>query len=185
MFHDSTLHHRPFFALLPPPALARQVISAASWFQGADRPRRPDHLHVTMAILDDVATMTPSLVASLKRVGDAVAAAPFELNFDLAVGSGRSVVLRRRLKNRHVEALHDRIATALRAAGLAERADSRFAPHMTLGYRSGAPFTQDIAPIGWTASEFVLVQSHLGKTRHEILGRWALAGGEDAQLTLF
>lgn len=185
MFESPILRHRAFFAILPPPALARRIVSAASWFAGDGRPLRPEHLHVTIAILDDVAAMTPSLVAALRGVGEAVAAAPFEIVFDLAVGSARSVALRPRLKNRAVEALHDRIAAALGAVALAERADHRFAPHMTLGYRSGAAFTQGIAPIGWTARDFVLVHSHLGRTRHDSLGRWALAGGEDRQLALF
>ena len=185
MFESPIARHRAFFAILPPLALARRIVSAASWFDGDGRSLRPEHLHVTIAILDDVGALTPSLAATLKSVGDAVRAAPFEMVFDLAVGSARSVALRPRLKNRPAAALHDRIAAVLRAAGLAERADYRFASHMTLGYRSGAPFTQDIAPIGWTADAFVLVHSHVGKTRHEILGRWTLDGMEDRQLTLF
>jgi len=56
---------------------------------------------------------------------------------------------------------------------------------MTLGYRDGAPFTQAIAPIGWTADAFVLVHSYVGWTRHDVIGRWLLNGDDDRQLALF
>jgi 2'-5' RNA ligase len=56
---------------------------------------------------------------------------------------------------------------------------------MTLGYRDGRPFSERIAPVGWDAEEFVLIHSHLGKTRHEVVGRWPLRGPGVPQLSLF
>ncbi len=56
---------------------------------------------------------------------------------------------------------------------------------MTLGYRSGEPFSERVAPVSWTADEIVLIDSHVGRTRHEVLGRWRLVEAEGEQLSLF
>lgn len=49
-------------------------------------------------------------------------------------------------------------------------------PHITLLY--GSPDLQEpIEPVSWTVSEFVLIRSHLGLTKHETLGRWTLRPG--------
>jgi len=159
MFHRPIARHRLFFALRPPLPLARQITEAAAWFDGPER--------------------------DLKAIGDAVEAAPFALQFDTVVGSDRSIALRPRRKNDSFVALHQRIAVAREAAGLRARKGYRFSPHMTLGYRNGVPFTQAIAPIGWTADAFVLVHSHVGRTRHDVIGRWLLEGDDDRQLALF
>ncbi|MEG3084216.1 2'-5' RNA ligase family protein [Sphingomonas sp. PB2P12] len=185
MFHRPLARHRLFFALRPPLPLARQITAAASWFETDGDKLRPEHLHVTIDILDDQDRVSTVLERDLKAIGDAVEAAPFALQFDTAVGTDRSIALRPRRKNDSFAALYRRIAVAREAAGLRARAGFRSSPHMTLGYRAGTPFTQAIAPIGWTADAFVLVHSHVGRTRHDVIGRWMLSGVDDRQLALF
>ncbi len=185
MFHRPITGHRLFFAIRPPLSLARQIAAAASWFDVPEQKRRPEHLHVAIDILEDHDRVSTALERDLKAIGDAVEAAPFALQFDTAVGSDRSIALRPRRESASLAALHQRIAVARESAGLRARADYRFSPHMTLGYRDGAPFTQDIAPIGWTADAFVLVHSHVGRARHDVIGRWLLNGNDDRQLALF
>jgi 2'-5' RNA ligase len=185
MFHRPIARHRMFFAIRPPLALARQITEAAAWFDVDGHALRPEHLHVTIDILDDHERVSTALERDLKAIGDAVQAAPFAVQFDTAVGSDRSVALRPRGKNGSLAALRERIAVAREAAGLLGREGYRFSPHMTLGYRDGAPFTQDIVPIGWTADAFVLIHSHIGRTRHDVIGRWLLSGVDERQLALF
>jgi 2'-5' RNA ligase len=185
MFHRPITGHRLFFAIRPPLPLARQITEAASWFETDREKRRPEHLHVTIDILEDHDRVSTALERDLKAIGAAVEAAPFEIQFDTVVGSDRAIALRPRGKNASFAALYQRIAVAREAAGLRARAGYRSSPHMTLGYRDGAPFTHAIAPIGWTADAFLLVHSHVGRTRHDVLGRWLLNGVDDRQLALF
>ncbi len=185
MFHRPIACHRLFFAIRPPLPLARQITAAASWFETDGEKLRPEHLHVTIDILDDHDRVSSTLERDLKAIGDAVEAAPFALQLDTAVGTDRSVALRPRRENASLAALYQRIAVARESAGLRARTDYRFSPHMTLGYRDGTPFTQAIAPIGWTADAFVLVHSHVGRNRHDVIGRWLLSGNDDRQLALF
>ncbi|SFN97699.1 2'-5' RNA ligase family protein [Sphingomonas sp. OK281] len=185
MFHRPLARHRLFFAIRPPLPLARQITAAASWFETDRDKLRPEHLHVTIDILDDQDRVSTALERNLKAIGDAVEAAPFMLRFDTVVGSDRSIALRPHGENDSFAALYQRIAVAREAAGLRARDGYRSSPHMTLGYRDGAPFTQGIAPIGWTVDAFVLVHSHVGRNRHDVIGRWVLSGDDDRQLPLF
>ena len=182
---SAPISHRLFFAIRPPLRLARRIANAASWFDSRGQALAAERLHVTIDIVDDHADLPRGLVDTLVSAGDAVAAVPFDMAFDLAVGSRRSVALRPRRRNPGVEALRDRIAAARDRAGISPRHEYRFGAHMTLGYRQGAPFTQGIVPLGWTADEFVLIHSHVGRTRHDVLARWPLASAADPQLALF
>ena len=177
--------HRLFFAIRPPLRLARRIANAASWFDSRGQALAPERLHVTIDIVDDHADLPRGLVDMLVAAGDAVSAVPFDMAFDLAVGSQQSVALRPRRRNPGVEALRQRIAAARDRAGVPARQDYRFGAHMTLGYRQGTPFTQGIAPLGWTAAEFVLIHSHVGRTRHDVLAHWPLKPAPDPQLALF
>ena len=146
-----------------------------------------ERLHITSFILDDRRAVSDELLGRLRTVGGALRLAPFDLTLDRVVGSRRSIALRPGGRNAGLAGLHRRLAELARGASLAERADYRFSPHLTLGYRDGEPFQQRIAPIGWRADELVLIHSYLGRTRHEVVGRWPLCGDEDAggQLSLW
>lgn len=182
MFHRPPVLHRPFFALRPPPSLARRIVAGTDWFGGV-RKLAAERLHITLFILDDMVEIPSALVDVLQAVGRSIDCPPVEVSLDVASGSGRSVALRPALRNPGLAALHDRIAASARRHGVVEREGYRFAPHMTLGYGDTVSFSRAIAPIAWVAEELVLIDSHAGRTRHEVLGRWRLDGG--AQLSLF
>jgi 2'-5' RNA ligase len=185
MFHRPVrVSHRLFFALRPPIAQARQIANAASWFETEGSPVAAGRLHVTMFILDDRFDLPASMIAALTGIGDAIAAAPVEIVLDRVGGGARSIALRPSRRIAALDALHRQLGERSRAAGIDQRAGYAFNPHMTLGYRDGRPFTMAVPPVAWTARELVLIHSHLGRTRHEVLGRWPLAA-VDPQLVLF
>ncbi|MGY4394980.1 2'-5' RNA ligase [Sphingomonas sp. UYAg733] len=167
--------HRLFFAIRPPLTLARQMTNAAHWFGNDGRVLRPEHVHVTVDIVDDIEEVE-ALEQRMRKIGDAVAYGAFQARFDLAVGSPRSIALRPRHRIGGLYALRERIVRRRQAAGIAERRGYRFSPHTTLGYWQGRSFSERIAPVEWDVREFVLIHSHLGQTRHEVIGRWALGG---------
>jgi 2'-5' RNA ligase len=171
-----------FFALRPPIALARQIAQAVSWFETEGAPVSAERLHVTMFILDDRCDLPASLVAALAGVGDRIATAPIEIVLDRVGGGERSIALRPSRRIAALDALHRQLVELGCAAGIGQRAGYVFNPHMTLGYRDGQPFGMAVPPVAWTACELVLIHSHLGRTRHEVVGRWPLV---DPQLDLF
>jgi 2'-5' RNA ligase len=72
----------------------------------------------------------------------------------------------------------------MRTRGIGERRDYRFSPHMTLAYRDGQPSSETIPAFGWAVDELVLINSHVGRTHHKILGRWKLRDADEAQYRL-
>lgn len=178
MFHSPVICHRLFFALRPPLHLARQVTQAAHWFDDGRGVLRPEHVHVTLDLLDDLPAFDRTLAKRMLDVGEAVAAAPFSMLLDRVIGSSGSIALRPGHAVPALHALHGEIVRQRGAAGIAGRDGYRFSPHLTLGYRKGAPFDQAVAPVAWQVEEFVLIHSHVGGGRHDLLGRWALASGD-------
>ena len=185
MFHQPPVLHRPFFALVPPRPLARRVAAAAGWFQRGPGGLPAERLHLTLFILDDMVELPPDVTDALRDIGASLRLAPFEVVLDMASGGGRSIALRPSHRNDSLARLHGLLADGARARGIAERPGYRFAPHMTLGYRIGESFSQRVAPVAWTADEIVLIDSHVGRTRHEVLGRWPLVDDGGEQLSLF
>jgi len=70
--------------------------------------------------------------------------------------------------------LQQRIAAALRKVGLGQIVDDSYTPHMTILHDSRRIAEHPINPIRWWVREFVLVHSHLGQTRYDILARFPL-----------
>ena len=83
-------------------------------------------------------------------------------------------VLRATEGNAPLHALRDALADRLRGVGLGRFAADGFEPHVTLAYDTRLVPTEAVAPVAWTAREFVLVHSLLGQTRHIPLARWPL-----------
>jgi 2'-5' RNA ligase len=184
VLHQSIVLHRYFFALLPPPTLARRIAHAAApWFTSGTQVRA-DRLHITMSILPDFPEVPRGLEGTLRDVGGKVASAPIAVTLDRVSAGTRSIALRPSRRIAALDALHRQIGAHSRALGVPLRPGYAFNAHMTLGYRDGAPFSRTVAPFAWTATELVLIHSHVGQTKHEVVARWPLADEPDPQLSL-
>jgi len=166
-------HHRLFFAIRPPEATRSYFLEEQFCF-GPGHAVRPDHLHLTAAILDDYGIFPKAAAERLKAIGDAIVGDQFPIVLDQVAASEHSVVMIPSEPLRTFHAFQQGLAKAMARAGLGLRRNWRFSPHVTLLYRRGAPLRQWTDALSWTATEFVLVHSLLGQTRHEVLARWPL-----------
>lgn len=176
------LGHRYFFALKPDAETARRTAIFAETELGAQGLLAPDRLHVTLALTPDRTMEAADLVDALRRAGDAVRAAPFDLLLDrLSIGS-RTAALRPAGKVPPLQALQAAIAQSMRKEGIAMRPDWHFSPHQTLRYRKSATTgTRAVTGFRWHVTDFVLVHSLIGLTRHETIGRWRLRAEPEPQ----
>lgn len=169
-----------FFALLPDEGAAQDIAQLVDTFRqthaltGALRP-----LHVTLCDLT-VRTNNQKTIDVASKAAAAVAAAPFRIAFNRAArfGSGkgdRPFVLIGDDGVTGAARFRQMLSLELRMADLGKW-PANFTPHLTLLYDKTLPDDQDIAPIAWTAQEFVLLRSVVGQTRHDVLGRWPLQG---------
>lgn len=175
--------HRLFFALKPSPMVARQTDHLADSLGGGEQRILPEHQHVTLAVTADYADYPYAVIKALLRAGTAVMAEPFDLRLDRLSYSGRSAALRPSASVPLLNQLQRSIIGAMGGAGVAVRPGWSFSPHQTLFYREGAPEQRRIEGFVWSVEQFVLLCSHVGHRRHDILGSWTLKG--DGQYSLF
>lgn len=153
-----------------------------------------ERFHVTLYHVGDYGGLPADVVDLAGEAARAVSgAAPFRLEFEqvasfsrrprnmplvLLGGDGLIAVSRFQLS----------LAAALARVGLGLSGGANYTPHLTLLYDDRYVAAQAIEPVAWTAHEFVLVRSLIGKGRHEILLRFPLAScgdGLDAGSTFF
>jgi 2'-5' RNA ligase len=147
------------------------------------RPIAPDRLHITLNHLGDHAGLPQDMVVLARHAAETLATQPFEVAFDRAVSfegrpGNRPFVLRGGDGLAALIAFQQTLAQAMIRTGsrIGKWAETNFTPHVTLLYDGRSVAEQAIKPIGWTVSEFALVHSLVGQTRHVVLGRWPLQG---------
>lgn len=179
----SALTDRLFFALRPDAATVARIealrgrLCAEQGLTG--RLLKPEHFHITLYHLGDFTRFPQAIVDRAMAAAATVQAPPVELVLDQALSFKR-----REPKNQPcvllageplvaLQEFRARLVGALKAAQLYRYAS--FKPHLTLAYDNFSVVPQPVDPIGWTAREFVLVNSLLGKTEHQVLASWPMA----------
>ena len=171
--------HSLFFAIFPAPVDLPRIEAAASAVcrqHGVERGLvKAERLHVTCCDLGDFNPAPPqTLVDAAVAVAAVLARSSFEIVFDrvMRFKGNRALALLADNGAEELQAFRAALGQALSQAGLG--LDSGGAPHMTLGY-GGEDVSESLAePIRWTAQDFVLVHSLVGKGEHRHLGRWPL-----------
>lgn len=178
---DCPVTDRLFYALLPDAESAGQLVELARQLRANHHPKgvliSSERLHVTLAFLGDFAGLPKSIVASALVAGEQLREAPFAVAFDRLQKFGhakQAVVLRGADVAAGVNEFRRRLVEAALHQGLKPVGPAGFTAHITLMYDEGPIVEEEVSPISWTAKEFVLVRSLIGKSRHEILGRWSL-----------
>lgn len=168
-----------FFALRPSEADAGRIVAQAERLLATHGVRgtriAAERLHITLEPIgwaEDVASMDAAC-----RAADGVHMPPIDVSLGTAMTfrPDAFVLLDDPSRLDGVHALRTLLGCALADRGF--RPKRQFNPHMTLSYdrrRRVDPVTID--PIIFRATEFVLIKSHVGLTRHEVLRTWALRG---------
>jgi 2'-5' RNA ligase len=182
---DSSARHKIFFAIRP------EATAADGLYRLAHRersrrgmtgwPTRAELLHVSLNSLGAHREPPRRLIVRAIDACRAISARPFVVSFNRLGSWGRGdgqrpFVLRGDEGMAGVYALHDAIHRALAAAGVVRPRPRDFEPHLTLLRDRIAAPEEIIEPVSWRVREFVLLDSVHGEGRHELLGRWVLAG---------
>jgi 2'-5' RNA ligase len=173
---------RLFFALFPNATTAARIYSLQQDLRVRHglwgRPLAMDRLHVTLGHLGDYNGLPQAIVAKARVAANEVKASPFEVTFDRAQtfagrARNRPFVLRSKNGGASVEAFQRKLGAEMATCGLG-RYVRPYTPHMTLLYDTADVAEHAIDPVTWTVTEFRLVHSLLGQTRHITLGEWRL-----------
>lgn len=174
--------YRLFFALKPPMVVARQIDHFAQELESESARIAPAHQHVTLGITADWPDYPYEQIKALRRSAGRIMAAPFDLWLDRVTMGGRSVALRPSHRIDGLKQVQQQVAEAMQRAGVTSRPGWRFQPHQTLFYRDGPPMQRRIAGFGWRVDSVVLLCSHVGRTRHDVVGTWPLQGNAQYRL---
>ncbi|KWO36957.1 2'-5' RNA ligase [Burkholderia sp. MSMB1459WGS] len=179
--------HRFFFAVMPDPAAAGRIAGLAESMRLAkDRPVGTERLHITLGSLGDFAYVPGAKLARARAVADRVDVPPFSVRFDKIISfNGRPghqplVLLGRAGLENLIDFRRQLRRVLKRDAGLSIL-PSGFTPHVTLLYGARRPDEYRIEPITWTVFDFVLIDSWLGKSHYDVLGRWPLTTGNSSR----
>jgi 2'-5' RNA ligase len=180
---------RLFFALFPGNEAVMQIANVTQQLRDehglTGKSLSNDRLHVTLHHVGDYAGGLPQgLVETVKEAASKVAATAFDVTFDRAMSflgrpRNKPFVLRGNENSdgglATLMAFQKAFYLAMCRAGLqGPRANAKFAPHVTLMYDDQGIPEQAVAPISWSAHDFVLVHSLLGQTKHIHMGHWTL-----------
>jgi RNA 2',3'-cyclic 3'-phosphodiesterase len=173
---------RLFFAVLPDAAAIAQVGAITDTLFRAHglsgRRLAPRRLHVTLHPIGDFAGLPNDVAARALAAGESLRHAPVAIRFDKAGSFVRRhrtlpLVLRGGGQVIPLIALQHALGEAMARQGL-RHLSPHYTPHMTLLYDPRYVEARAVMPLEWTAREFVLIRSLIGKARYEVLGRWAL-----------
>lgn len=178
--------HKLFFALRPDDETAERIarfVTTAHEARGLPPRLRPSRIfHVTLHYFGRFdGEPDTRLVATAQRAAAEVVRPAFDLGFDRFESWGdehasqHPFVLTGGQGLEAVRELRDTLVERLVAHGVAAPARD-YEPHLTLRYDKRRAPAWPVDLPGWVASEFVLVKSPQGLTRHDVIGRWPLQG---------
>ncbi|KVL34923.1 2'-5' RNA ligase family protein [Burkholderia sp. MSMB1835] len=174
--------HRFFFAVMPDPATAARIAGLAESMRlEKDSLVGTERLHITLGSLGDFAYVPGATLVRARAVADRMDVPFFSVTFDKIVSfNGRPghqpLVLMGKTGLDGLIDFRRQLREALKRAGV-RVFPSGFTPHVTLMYGARRPDEYRIEPITWTVFDFVLIDSWLGKSHYDVLGRWPLTTG--------
>lgn len=176
--------HKLFFALRPDEETATHIargVTAEHEACGLQARLRPSTIfHITLHYFGySDGEPDAQLVALACRAAAEVVRPAFDLSFDTFKSWGEEqagkhpFVLTGGQGLESVRELRDALVDRLVAHGL-PAPQRGYEPHLTLRYDKRRAPAWPVELPGWVASEFVLVKSPQGLTRHDVIGRWPL-----------
>lgn len=168
-----------YFSIFLPLEFAQAIAAQVAVFGPphglTGKPLLPHRIHVTLHDLGNVDEVPPDLLKLALAAGDAVAATAFDVTYDHAMrfpSSGTYVLAGDASGTAELVAFRESLGAAMQVQGLKVR--KSYSPHMTVAYDRGTITKHAIDPVVWTAQEFILIKSHVGKGLYDVLGRWPL-----------
>jgi len=135
--------------------------------------------HVTILFVGDVRMFGETAIQSMSQAASAVTSTTetFRMEFDRIGGFGARgrlspLALHHQQENHSFSHLAQRLHKELLHRGIRSQKGPSSKLHLTLCYREQFVEATPIPPIGWQATELILIKSLLGKGQHVQLGKW-------------
>lgn len=168
------LGYRYFIALLPDTAIRHWLSRLAEAAGQAGKRVRAERLHLTLCVVAETEVrdrfILPRVEAAL--AGRSLSSAPIRLG--TVRGGKHGAALHTIGRQDEIQELYRAVVGGLATRGLFPlHRTSGLHPHITLGY-DPCRFDRFRMPREWIPDALVLIESELGKTIHNVRGRWPL-----------
>ena len=163
--------YRYFLCWRPDPGLRDEIAALAGHAGQADRLVRPENLHMTLGIVSQTKERNYFIGS---RLDTALAEKPLPscvVRFGRVRGGAGGAALYTRSRQDELRAARRELLGCLASHDIAVRETKR--AHITLGYDSCAFAPFDLLA-EWVPREVLLIESEVGLTKHNVLGRWPL-----------
>ena len=185
-FHGPPARHTVFFAAMPDAddaaRLAEEGAAVARRLGITGEALSATRLHVTLhAVGNGWHEPTDDDIDRWRRAAERALLAPFEAAFDQVstFGDGGNPLVFKSSEAAGTAGFvswHRQLGMAL--ADVGERIHRpRITPHMTLCHRGRRVADTAVEPLRWPVRTLMLIDSHFGEHRHEVLGRWPACNG--------
>jgi|GEM_PF-2519147 len=168
-------NHAIFFAAVPPEEIKDEIAAAWQIAGTSDRFRRRT-LHMSILDVMNTKTVDESLLFSLQNNIANLSLNQFTVVFDriMAFGGG-AIVLGTADASTEANTLAADLQRQLVRNGIKPKGSVKVTPHVTMAYGARFPETRMLrAPVHWTVTDLVLIDSLFGQGRHVPLARWPL-----------
>lgn len=177
--------HNYFFALSPSTEVRQRIASVADELRLAKNLNgswiASERYHLTLHHLGQFPEVRSDLVSRAITAANKIQAQKFDvtldqfMSFDSKTGK-YPCVLTSETDSIELKNFWQLLKNNLFAVKLGQNVGTRFKPHATLLY-SRQPIIESnlAAPICWPVTDFVLIESLVGKSEHIELGRWPLS----------
>jgi 2'-5' RNA ligase len=135
---------------------------------------KPQNYHLTLCTIDETSAQHPFLRQRVAKAFEAglPAASPIPFGRIVSKDNGAELVTVGSVAG--VRQLYEALVNLLAPHGIEPwYRQSGLRPHITLGY-GRHPFDPVPVAWNWTPRELVLIESHVGHSRHRVLQRWPL-----------
>jgi 2'-5' RNA ligase len=170
-----------FFAIFPDAEAAGLIAHLAQRLHDKHglkgRPLAAKRFHISLHYVAD--HVPKEIVTAAHEPASRIAMPPFRIELDHAKsfrgdGRNRPLVLCGGDGVAGLIRFQERLGVAMEETGLGRWSGPNWLPHLTLLYDDYGIAEEAIEPVSWTAHEFVLVHSLVGRNRYIPLARWPL-----------
>ena len=135
---------------------------------------RLDRLHLTLCVVGETGERDRFVPRRVARALDGRELHSFAINLSRVVAGPRGAYARSYGRQDEIQDFFRLLVRALRECGIEPlHRESGLHPHVTLGHRACEAGPLRIA-IEWFPADLLLIESEVGLSRHNVLGRWPL-----------
>ena len=163
--------YRYFLGVRPNP-LIRQMLARIAAHAGQEMD--PELFHLTLCVIAEVGERDPFLLPRVRAALADQLLCSFRVALGRVRGGRKGAVVRTRGRQDEIQFFYRLLVRLLTTRGIEPmHRKSGLHPHVTLGHVACAFDPHKIA-LEWFPDELLLIESEVGRTRHNVIGRWPL-----------